>query len=238
VTRGRRFAGVLEELRRPNVSSLDRLFRITQRTLRSAGIAPHVDVNRCAIVELTAPPKVTRGFSDLVVRRAEERDVTALCAVNETPPELARTRLARGDLAYIGQVENEVLCHTWFHPGPTPFDEERRIFAVWEVPASTFWSFHAVALPEYRSSGLVAKLFQLAIRELFEVHRARKVRGFIHHTNEPSLAMHARLGFEIIGTVTAIASPTHKWLRWECAGVSRQWLLRRGSDFILSFPPA
>jgi hypothetical protein len=233
----RPLAGVMEELRRPGVTPGDRLFRITQRTLRSTRVAPHVDVNRCIIVDLTTPPKIARGFSDLVVRRGEERDLPALCTIDGTPNELARARLARGDLAYVGEIDRDLVCHTWVHRGPTPFDEERRMFALWEVGASAFWSYHGVALPEFRSSGVFAKLFQTVLRELFEIHGARRVQGFIHHTNEPSIAMHARLGFEVLGTVTAIASPTHKWVRWESPGIVRHWLLRRGSDFTLSFPP-
>lgn len=246
MTRGRRFAGVVEELRRPGVTTGDRLFRLTQRTLRSTGLAPHVDVNRCVIVDLTAPPKVARGLSDLVVRRGEERDVPAFCAIDATPHELARARLARGDIVYVGQLDGELVAHTWFHHGPTPFEEERRLFAVWQLDASTFWSYHGVALPEYRTSGVFAKLFQIGLRELFEKEGAKHVQGFIHHWNEPSIAMHLRLGFVVIGTVTAVVLPTHKWVRWESADGARdrapravrQWLLRRGSDFALSFPPA
>jgi hypothetical protein len=231
-------AGVVEELRREGVSPGDRLLRLAQRTLRSTGLAPHVDVNRCVIIDLTAPPKVASGFSDLVVRRGEERDVPAVCAIDATPQALARARLARGDVVYVGEIDGALVCHTWFHRGPAPFDEERRLFAVWRLDASTFWSYHGVALPEYRTSGVYAKLLQVALRELFDNERASHVQGFIHHWNEPSIAMHARLGFSILGTVTAVALPTHKWLRWEGPGISRRWLLRRGSDFALSFPPA
>ena len=238
MTLSRRLAGLNEELRRPGVSPADRLLRITQRTLHSTRLSPHVNLVRCLIVDLDAPPRATRGFSDLVVRRALERDVPRLCAIDAMAPELARARLARGDLAYVAELDDELLCHTWFHPGPAPFDEERRIFAVWDVPSSTFWSYHGVARPEYRTSGAFAKMFQVALRELFEAHGARHVQGFIYHENEPSRAMHARLGFSEIGTVTAFALPTHKWLRWESPGVSRQWLLPRDSDFVLAFPPA
>jgi hypothetical protein len=44
------------------------------------------------------------------------------------------------------------------------------------------------------------------------------------------------MGFAVIATMTAVGLPGVKWLRWESDGRSRQWVLRRNSDFAL--PPA
>jgi hypothetical protein len=49
--------------------------------------------------------------------------------------------------------------------------------------------------------------------------------------------MHHRLGFSVLGIVTAVSVPGAKWLRWSGGGIARQWLLSRSSDFALSFPP-
>jgi hypothetical protein len=140
-------------------------------------------------------------------------------------------------MVYLGQLDNDVICHTCFHRGPTPFEEERAILAPWALEdASTFWSYDASARLEIRSTGVVAKLLQLALREIFDVHGGRRVRGFIHDRNHPSLILHERMGFTTIGVVTAVGLSRLKWVRWESGGRIRRWLLPRNSDFAL--PPA
>jgi hypothetical protein len=190
------------------------------------------------VVELTTPPRATRGFADLVVRRAAENELDAVCAIDAADPALVRERFAQGDLGYVGQLDAELLCHTWFHRGPTPFAEDRSTFALWGVDASTFWSYHGVARKDVRTSGLFAKLFQVALRELFQDHGAKRVLGCIHHVNDASRAMHTRLGFTVPGTVTTVAFPTHKWVHWDGPPRARSWLVERNGNFTLSIPPA
>jgi RimJ/RimL family protein N-acetyltransferase len=237
MTLRKKIASLTAELRRPGSSRGDRLIHIAGRSLHALGIAPRVDVDRRLIVELSAPPKPPRGFADLIVRRGVEGDIAGLCSIaGDDPAKLAR-RFARGDLVYVGQLGEQLICHTWFHSGPTPFDEERLGCADWALDATTFWSFDAMTRPEFRATGVFVKMFQLALREVFEVHGAHRVQGFIFQTNHASLAMHARLGFAVIGTVTTVALPGVKWLRWKGSGRTRQWLLRRGGDFALQLPP-
>jgi hypothetical protein len=230
-------SGMREELRRPDTSAADKLVRIAQRGLWSAGLSPRLSALRCKIVEVKQAPKVMRGLSDLVIRHAHERDIPAMCSVAGGDPSLFRRRLASGDLGFVGELDGEILCYTWFHRGPKAFDEERLIFAPWGLDASSFWSYDAMSRVEARSSGIFVKVFQLALREIFEVHHAERVQGFIYHTNDASLTVHERLGFAVLGELTAVAVPGVKWLYWEGAESKRQWLLRRRSDFALRFPP-
>lgn len=232
-----RLESLAKELKRTDTSPGDKLVHVANRGLVALRLTPRVEATRRLIVELAVPPKAPRGLSDLIVRRGGEGDVAALCSIANADPGLVRARLARGDLVYVGQIDEELLCHTWFHQGPTSFDEERLSCASWALEASTFWSYDAVARVEWRSSGVFAKMFQVALREVFDVHGARRVQGFIFHVNRPSLSMHARLGFSVLGVVTTVALPGVKWLRWEGSGVTRQWLLPRASDFALSLPP-
>jgi len=238
MSRSRRLAGLTEELRRSDNTPGDKVLRIVQRGLVTLRLTPRVEVNRCVLVELTAPPPATRGFADLVVRRAEESELDAVCAIDAADPALVRRRFAQGDLGFVGQLDDELVCHTWFHRGPTPFEEDRSTFTLWGVDASTFWSFHGVARKEFRSSGLFAKLFQVALRQLFQEHGAKRVQGCIHHVNDASRAMHTRLGFTVPGMVTTVALPSHKWVRWDGQGRTRSWLVERDGDFTLSIPPA
>jgi hypothetical protein len=230
--------GVAEEWTRPHVSRGDRALRIAQRATKAIGLEPRVSIARCHIVELTEPPKPMRGFSDLVVRRATDEDVAGLVGVAGAEPELVRSRFRRGGLCYVGEIDQQILCHTWFHGGPSEFDEESSFFARWALDAGTFWSYDAMTRMEARSSGIFVKLFTFALREVFEVHGARRIQGFIHHTNAASLSMHERLRFETLGTLTAVAAPGAKFLHWQgrADGVSRQWLVRRNGDLALRFP--
>ncbi len=236
MTLRRKFA-VLAQVLKEETSAGDKLFRVAQKSLHSFGLAPTFSVERCVIVEATEPPKATRGLADLVVRHAQPADFSALAALDNRDPQLFRTRLDRGDFVFAGLLDNEVVCFTCFHRGPTPFDDERALFARWTVEdATTFWSYDAMAPLEMRAAGVVAKLFQIALREIFEVHGGRLVRGFIYDWNQPSRILHERMGFTTTARVTAFGVPGLKWLRWESGGQKRQWLLPRNSDFAL--PPA
>lgn len=236
MTLGRKFVGLAKELKQDSSAS-EKLFRVAQKSVHSLGLSPAFSVERCVLVEATKPPKATRGLSDLVVRHAKEGDFSALAALDNRNPALFRSRLDRGDFIYVGQLDGSVVCFTCFHQGPTPFDDERAMFARWALEdASTFWSYDAVAPLEMRAAGVVAKLFEIALREIFEIRGAHRVRGFIHDWNQPSRILHERLGFTIIGRATALGVPGLKWLRWENGPDKRYWLLPRNSDFVL--PPA
>jgi hypothetical protein len=235
VSVARKLVDVAREFRSPRGSRADALVRLADRGLAAAGLSAHASVARCAVVELTKPPARRRGLADLVVRRATRGDLEHLCAVDATDPALVLARFERGDLAYLGLLDDYVLCHTWFHRGPTPFDEDRATFASWALDASTFWSYHGVARPEARSSGVFVKLFQAALRETFEVHGGARVRGFIHRSNAASLAMHAHLGFAVVEDVTAVGAGGVKWVRWERGGRVRHWIVGRKGD--LALPP-
>src|SRR5438309_4739497 len=134
MTLARKFAGLARELKRPGVTTGDKLLRVAQGAVSSLGLSPGLSIRCCVIVETVRPPAQTRrGLSDLNIRRGELRDLPALIAVDNRDPALFRARLERGDLVYLGEVGGDVLCHTWFHRGPTPFDEERSIYSRWAV---------------------------------------------------------------------------------------------------------
>jgi hypothetical protein len=236
MTLGRKLAGLAQELR-DDVPVAEKLFRLARRSTHSLRLSPALSVERGVLVELEQPPPRTRGLADLLVRRAQEGDIVGIAAIDNRDTALFRARLANGDLVYLGQLDSDIVCATCFHRGPTPFDEERAMYAPWALEdASTFWSYDAMARVEIRALGVVAKLFEIALREVFEVHGARRIRGCIHDSNRLSLLLHERLGFTVIGKVTTVGVPGVKWLRWRGSGGTRQWLLPRKSDFAL--PPA
>ena len=239
----RKLESIAQELRRKGNTPSDKVLRIAQRGIWSLNLSPHVNLGKRVIVDLDAPPEPPKGMLDLAVRRAELRDVPALTAVVGSDAGLFRERLERGDYGYVAELDGgpsgqpELVCYTWFHRGPTPFEEERTLFAPWRLDASTFWSYDAMTREDVRSSGTFAKVFRIALRELFERHGAKRIRGNIDHVNDASLQVHRRLGFRTIGTVTSVVVPGLKWLLWEGDGVKpTQRVLPRGSDFALAFP--
>jgi hypothetical protein len=234
---GSRFTQIRAELARPDRSVADKALLVTQRILDRTGLEPRVTVSRRVIVEIRSPPKPFRGMRDLVVRRGAEGDVDALSTIDDTEPQLVRDRLARGELAYVGAVDGEILCHTWFHAGPAPFEEDRSSCTGWALDDVTYWSFNGASRADARSSGVFVKLFQEALRDVFEGHGAKRVQGFILDRNQQSITMHERMGFTILGTLFTAAVGPMKWLRWTSGETSRQWLLARDEVQPLAFPP-
>jgi hypothetical protein len=236
MTLAHKLSGLVDVLK-GDAPAKEKLFLLARSGSKSLHLAPALSVERCVVVEAQQPPKMTRGLSDLVIRRAEEADIPAVAALDSRPPALFRKRLARGDFVYLGQLDGKTVCHTCYHQGPTPFEEERRTLALWALEdASTFWSYDAWAPVELRTAGVVAKLFVKSLNELFNAHGARRVRGFIHDWNKPSRILHERMGFTTLGTVTAVGLAGMKWVRWESGGHARRWVVPRNSDFAL--PPA
>jgi RimJ/RimL family protein N-acetyltransferase len=235
MTLARKFSKLAEQLQQDGTAT-EKLFRIAQRGSHSLHLSPALSFESCAVVEIGHAPPITRGLSDLVVRRVEEGDVAAVAALDTRPLALFQGRLDRGDFLYLAELDGQVVGHTCLHRGPKPFSDERGIFTDWSLEdAATFWSYDAsIALP-LRTAGVGAKLFQLSLRDIFDVHGAKRVRGFIHDWNEPSLSLHERLGFSTVGRITAVALVGLKWVRWEAGGRTHQWLLPRNSEFAL--PP-
>lgn len=224
------------ELLRDDASPGEKALHVAERV--TARLRPHVAVSRRLVFELTSPPTVNRNLRDLIVRRGREEDLAPLAGIDDTAPSLVRERFARGDLAYVAALDDEILSHTWFHRGPTPFSEDRIHCADWALEPSMFWSYNGAATPEARSSGIFVKMFQTALRELFVEHGATRVQGFIRDSNTQSVMMHERMGWTRLGVISTVAVPGWKWLRWDGSGVTRQWLVPRASEFALRMPPA
>jgi hypothetical protein len=224
------------EVLRKDVSASERAVRLGQRLVNAGHLDPHVSIKRNVIVELTTPPKEIRALRDLIVRRGGERDVESLATIDDTPPELVRARLARGDLAYLGLIGGKVVCKTWFHRGPAPFDEDRDAIVAWALAPSAFWSYNGAAAPDAMATGFFIKMFVVGLRELFEQEKATQILGYIRDNNAPSLALHDRLGFARAGTLITVNLPAVKWVHWRGRGGARQWLVRRARSLTFSVP--
>jgi hypothetical protein len=228
---------VREELARRDISPGEKLVHVADRATRALRIEPHVTVSRRLLVQLTTPPQLFRGLRDLVVRRGTLEDLRPLATIDDTDPDLVRARFARGDFAYVGESDGELLCHTWFHRGPSPFEEDRTAAAAWALDGSSFWSYNGAAAVAARSSGVFVKVFQVSLREIFLEHGASRVLGFILDQNRQSLIMHERMGFTVLGAFSTVAVPGVRWHRWAGDGTARHWLAPRPGGEPLWLPP-
>lgn len=236
----RKLARLRSELRRTDLSPRDRAVRISETALKTSSLWPWVSVGREVLYELMAPPAAFRGFRDLSVRRGTLEDVDGMAAMvpdDPTDPALIRSRLVGGDAVFVGELDGRPLAHSWFHPGPTPFDEDCQLYGSFAVEDGAWWSYHAVAVAEARSSGLFIKVFQTALRSLFLDSGATRVLCGVKTTNLASVAMHERMGFRRLGTLEAFLVPGLRWLRWSSGEGARHWVRRRSSPPLLSFPP-
>jgi hypothetical protein len=233
-----RLRNAARDLVRRDLSLEVRALRLGQRVLGTVPLAPHFALHRHFLVELSAPPRPIRGLRDLVIRRGGPGDIDALCAIDDSPLDAVHRRLGRGDIAFVGELEGRVLCKTWFHRGPEPYDDSHEEIVAWALRPSTFWSYNGAAAGEAMATGLFVKMFSTALRELFEREGAERIQGSIRDTNGPSLNLHDKLGFARVGTMISVFVPGAKWLRWEDGGGTRQWLVRRSRPLALSVPPA
>jgi GNAT superfamily N-acetyltransferase len=226
------------ELARDDIDRTTRALRVAELSLVSARLSSVIAVGHERFYELTTAPRQFRGLRDLEVRIAGPADAAALSAMDDTPTWRFTERFARGDLAYIGELDGRVLAQSWFHRGPAPFDEDAPVLPRWDVPADAFWSYHAYTLPEARTSGVFVKLFQTALRDLLLERGAVRVRCRVKAANAPSVALHERLGFVVIGTLSALSVPGARLLSWHGAGVARRWIERRSEAIVMALPPA
>lgn len=222
---------------RRDLDRVSRAIHVADLSLVAAGISPVITIGQDRFYELTAVPKQFRGLRDLRVRLAGPDDTAALAALDATPPPLIAERFARGNLAYVGELDGRMLAHSWFHRGPVPFDEDAPRLPSWHVPADAYWSYHAYTLPEARTSGVFVKLFQTALRELLVDRGATRVRCRVRASNAASVMLHERLGFVPLGTLIALVVPGARLLSWQGGGRARSWVERRDGHRVMTLPP-
>jgi len=241
VSLGDRVRGTLGRLRgelaRDDIDRTTRALRVAEMSLAAARLSRVVSIGHERFYELRAAPKQFRGLRDLSVRTAGLDDAAALSEVDGTPQWRFAERFTRGDLAYIGELDGRILAQSWFHRGPAPFDEDTPQFPRWEVPADAYWSYHAYARPEARTSGVFVKLFQTALRELLLERGAARVRCRVKAANAPSVALHERLGFQVLGELVALNVPGARLLSWQGGGRAQRWVERRAGASVMALPP-
>jgi len=226
------------ELTRRDLPFPDRATNLVETTLKAMHLWPNVLVGRELFYELRSPPPELRGLGDLTARRGSAEEAAAICAVDAADPKLIAGRFAQGDLVFLGELDRRILAHVWFHRGPTPFAEDEPDYPSWDVPAGSYWSYDALSVMEARSSGVFVKAFQRGLRALFLEHGAGLVRCRVKSTNLASIALHERMGFRRLGTLSVFSLAGLREFYWDGEAGPR-WLhqrLRPGKALVL--PPA
>jgi hypothetical protein len=235
----RRLDRLRGQVARTDLGPSDKAVMLSESALKACLLWPRVAVGRAAIYELTAPPAAFRGFSDLSVRAGTLEDVDRMAGMlpeDPTAPALIRARFAAGDAVFVGELEGQLLAHSWFHAGPVPFHEDTDLYGSFVIDPGDWWSYHAVVVSEARTSGVFIKVFQSALRSIFLDSGAKRILCAVKTTNRASVAMHDRLGFRRIGTIGSVLVPGLRWLRWSAEGGARNWLRPRSSPPLLSIP--
>jgi len=235
----RRLDRLRGQVARTDLAPSDKAVMLSESALKACYLWPRVSVGRAAIYELTVAPAAFRGFNDLSVRRGTLEDVDRLAGMlpeDPTDPALIRARFAAGDVVFVGELEGQLLAHSWFHAGPAPFHEDTNLYGSFVIGAGDWWSYHAVVVSEARTSGVFIKVFQSALRSMFQDSGAKRIVCAVKTTNRASVAMHDRLGFGRIATVGSVLVPGLRWVRWSAAGGAHNWLRRRSSPPLLSIP--
>jgi hypothetical protein len=224
-----------DELRRSDLSTLDKSIRIADLALTAASLSPALFVGHIVVFELAAPPPPFRALRDLRVRAATDDDAAALAGVDGTAEALVRARLRRGDRPFVGELDGRALAHIWFCRGPTTFDEDVDLFARVALGPGTFWSYHGVAVADARTSGIFVKVFQTGLRAVFVEHGATRVLTGVRASNLASVAMHERMGFRRVGSLFSALAPGLRCIHWR--GPDRRvWLTPRSRPPTLHLP--
>jgi len=223
-----------DELRRSDLSPLDKSIRIADLALAAASLSPALFVGHIVVFELAAPPPPFRALRDLGVRAATDDDAAALAGIGDTAEGLVRARLARGDRAFLGELAGRALAHIWFCRGPT-FDEDVELFARVALAPDAFWAYHGVAVADARTSGIFVKVYQTGLRAAFVEHGATRVLTGVRASNLASVAMHERMGFRRVGSLFSALAPGLRCLHWR--GPDRRlWLAPRSRPPTLHLP--
>jgi hypothetical protein len=226
------------EIARRDLPLPDQATNVVEKTLKAMHLWPNVLVGRELFYELRSPPPEFRGLRDLTARPGSSEEAAAICAVDAADPKLVAGRFAQGDLVFLGELDRRILAHVWFHRGPTPFAEDEPDYPSWDVPAGSFWSYHAISVMEARSSGVFVKAFQRGLRALFLEHGAALVRCRVKSTNLASIALHERMGFRRVGTLSVFSLAGLRGLYWDGEAGPRWSHHRLRPGKVLVLPPA
>lgn len=148
-------------------------------------------------VSLLAP---TRG-KNLIVRRIEQDD--PLVAQMDRPPEVITMRYRQGSVCLGALKGDELAGFLWLHFGPFSEDEVRCHF-VPDPQTECAWDFDVYVAPKYRFSYAFARLWDEA-NMLLRERDIRWTMSRISAFNKASLASHAKLGIQVVGSAVYIA---------------------------------
>lgn len=198
-------------------SPLEKSVAIAERALHFGGLDGALGVDLNHVLELTTAPRPFRGLRDLVVRTTTPEDGPQVMRIGELTPAFLAKRVERRDRCWVGESQGALLAMVWLHRGPSPFCEDADRLACFSVGNDTLWSYHAVAVPEARQSGVFVKVFQTALVDALQQPGITRVRCRIKYSNVASLKLHEALGFRRLGVLQSARMPLGRVLRWRGA---------------------
>lgn len=214
----------------------DAVSRQAVRVLERTGLRRRIRLGRVRVFELTAPPRRVGRMEDVTTRPAGPEDAVSLGSVHPTPVEVVESRFARGDRAWVAELEGRIVAHAWLHAGPEAFPEDAPTLVYWALQPGDLWCFAGASARDVRGSGLFVRLLQEALKRELEPGGASRVLSRVDCRNAASLRLHHALGFAVAGTLSCLALGPGKLLRWSGRGGPRHWSARLGRGDTLYVP--
>lgn len=145
------------------------------------------------------PKLVTRAYRDYIIRPAGMDDINNLLTV-DISADKARERLERGDTCFIVEKAGQVVAISWGAKGRMWIRYGGQVVDTGE---DGFFLYGVYILPEERMKGFIGPLFEMQF-----VHYGHDGRDFalgaVDIFNKPSLSLHRRMGFDLVGETYCI----------------------------------
>jgi hypothetical protein len=151
------------------------------------------------LISTRSPRLVTRAYKDYLIRPATMDDINNLNTVDIVPSK-ARERLARGDTCFIVEKAGRVVAISWGAKGKMWVRYGGQVVDTGE---DGFFLYGVYVIPEERMKGLIGPLFKLQFEHFGRDNRNHAL-GAVDIFNKPSIMLHRRMGFDIVGETYCI----------------------------------
>ncbi len=146
------------------------------------------------LISARTPKLITRVYRDYVLRPATVDDAANLLLVDITA-EKARERLARGDTCFIVEKAGEIVAISWGARGKMWVRYGGQVV---DTGTDGFFLYGVYVIPSERMKGFIGPLYRIQF-EHFGRDKRSLALGAVDIFNKPSIMLHRRMGFEIVG---------------------------------------
>ncbi len=151
------------------------------------------------LISARLPKLITRTYRDYILRPATADDAANLLTV-DIDEEKARERLARGDTCFIVEKAGQIVAISWGAKGRMWVRYGGQII---DTSDDGFFLYGIYIIPSERMKGFIGPLFKMQFDHFGGDNRSLAL-GAVDIFNKPSIMLHRRMGFEIVGETYCI----------------------------------